>query len=192
MSRMGNRPVPIPDDVDVTKTEDEIAAEGPKGRLTETILEGIEVQVREDEIVVNRESDTQDHKSKHGLMRKLVQNIVVDVNEGFSKTLELNGIGYRTRKQEDTLVLELGFSHPVEVDIPEEINVDVPNNTTITVSGVDRQEVGEFAARLRQLRDPDPYNQKGIKYEGEQIRQKVGKAVGGEGAEGEGGPEAGV
>jgi large subunit ribosomal protein L6 len=186
MSRMGNRLIDVPEDVELTITDDEVTAEGPEGTLSEPIPEGISINRQDDQLSVDRDDDSKKSKSQHGLLWRLTKNIVRDVNEGYSKTLELNGIGYRTRKQGDTLVLELGYSHPVEVEIPDEINVEVPNNTTITVSGVDRQQVGEFAAQLRQLRDPDPYNQKGIKYEDEDIRQKVGKAVGGEGAEGEG------
>lgn len=191
MSRMGNRPIEVPDDVEVTISGDEITASGPEGELTETLLPGISVSQDDGELMVNREDDSKQQKSRHGLMWKLVKNIVEDANEGFSKTLELNGIGYRTRLQGSSLVLELGYSHPIEVEIPDEIDVDVPNNTTINISGIDRQQVGEFSAQLRQLRDPDPYNQKGIKYEDEFIRQKVGKAVGGEGVEGEGAEGAG-
>lgn len=186
MSRMGNRLIDVPDDVDVSITDDTISAEGPEGELSEQILEGISISEDDGQLSVDRDSDSKEHKSRHGLMWKLTKNIVEDVHEGFSKTLELNGIGYRTHLEGDTLVLELGYSHPVEMEIPDGVNVEVPNNTTVTVSGTNRQQVGEFAAKLRQLRDPDPYNQKGIKYEDEHIRQKVGKAVGGEGAEGEG------
>lgn len=185
MSRMGYRPVAIPDNVDVEIKNGEITASGPVGERSETILGGIDIKEQDGELILARSDDTKQQRSRHGLMRKLVKNLVEDASEPFEKTLELNGIGYRTHLEGDTIVLELGFSHPVKLEIPEGINLDIPNNTTINVSGVDRQKVGQFAATLRSLRDPDPYNQKGIKYEDEQIRQKVGKAVGGEGAEGE-------
>lgn len=185
MSRMGNRPVEIPENVDVSIDSETIRASGPAGERSEDILGGISIEHQDDQLKLDRADDSKKQRSRHGLMRKLVQNLVEDVAEPYEKTLELNGIGYRTRLEGDSIVLELGFSHPVKMEIPEEIDVDVPNNTTINVSGIDRQAVGQFAAKLRDLRDPDPYNQKGIKYEGEYIRQKVGKAVGGEGADGE-------
>jgi len=185
MSRMGNRPVDIPEDVDVDIDTETITASGSAGERTEEILDGISIEEEHGELHLDRADDSKKHRSRHGLMRKLVKNLVEDVSEPYEKTLELNGIGYRTHLEGDSIVLELGFSHPVRLEIPEGIDVDVPNNTTINVSGIDRQAVGQFAAKLRELRDPDPYNQKGIKYEGEYIRQKVGKAVGGEGTDGE-------
>ncbi len=188
MSRMGNRPIEVPDEVEVSCSKGVVTASGPNGELSQTLAEGIDAEVREDRIVLSRRDDSKRRKSQHGLMRSLVKNIVTGVHEGFSKTLELNGLGYRVQQRGKGLILELGFSHPIEVEVPEPIEVEVPNNTTIIVRGNDKQEVGEFAASLRQLRDPDPYNQKGIKYEGETIRQKVGKAVGG----GEGAGAAGA
>lgn len=189
MARMGSRPIEIPGDVDVRVENSVVYASGPRGELEQNLSPGITAEVSEDEVVLHRRDDTKQQKSQHGLMRSLVENIVQGVKEPFSKTLELKGLGYRVQLRGDILHLELGFSHPVEVDVPEDLSVEVPNNTTIVVKGNDRQIVGEFAAKLRHLRDPDPYNQKGIKYQGEYIRKKVGKAVGGgEGAPG--GPEA--
>lgn len=191
MSRMGNRPIEVPDDVEVSVSNGDVTASGPNGELSQTLSEGITAEVDDGRVVLSRRDDSKRQKSQHGLMRTLVKNIVTGVHEGFSKTLELNGLGYRVQKRGGDLVLELGFSHPIEVEVPGGIEVDVPNNTTITVRGTNKQEVGEFAASLRQLRDPDPYNQKGIKYEGERIRQKVGKAVGGGEGAGAAGPGAG-
>lgn len=194
MARMGHRPVDIPEDVDVNVSEGTVTATGPSGEMTQELSDGISIQINEDHVVLNRAEDTRELKSQHGLMRSLVQNIIQGAHEPFKKVLELNGLGYRVNKQGSTLRLELGYTNPIEVEIPDEIDVSIPNNTTVEVSGPDKQEVGEFAAILRHLREPDPYNQKGIKYEDEEIRQKVGKAVGGgEGPPGaeEGGPGAG-
>ncbi|MGM0380695.1 MAG: 50S ribosomal protein L6 [bacterium] len=184
MSRMGNRPLEIPDGVEVKKEDGQIIASGPQGELSCEIKGEIIVEVNEDNVVLDRPTDRKYHKSMHGLMWSLVNNLITGVHEGFEKTLVLNGLGYRVNKSGSQLTLELGFSNPVEIEIPEEVEVNVPNNTTIKVSGADNEAVGQFAATLRQLRDPDPYNQKGIKYQDEYIRQKVGKAVGGEAAMG--------
>ncbi len=184
MSRMGKRPLEIPDGVEIKKENNKLVASGPKGELSCEIKGEITVKIGEDEVVVNRPSDRKRHKSMHGLMWSLVNNLITGVHEGFEKTLVLNGLGYRVNKSGNSLKLELGFSNPVNIDIPEDVEVNVPNNTTIKISGADKESVGQFAATLRQLRDPDPYNQKGIKYQGEYIPQKVGKAVGGEAAMG--------
>jgi large subunit ribosomal protein L6 len=193
MSRMGHRPIDLPDDVEVTISDDKITAEGPKGSLEQKLTDGITASVEDDEIVLSRRDDSKEQRSQHGLMRQLVLNVIQGVGEGFTKTLVLNGLGYRVNKQGSTLNFELGYSNPIAVDVPDELDVELPDETTVEINGVDKEVVGQFAARLRQLRDPDPYNQKGIKYEDETIRQKVGKAVGGgegpEGAEGaDGGP----
>ena len=182
MSRMGKRPLEIPEDVELKVEDDEVVASGPQGELSCEIKGDIEVQIGDDQVVLDRPSDRKHHKSMHGLMRSLVDNLITGVHEGFEKTLVLNGLGYRVNKSGGTLTLELGFSNPVKVDIPDDVEVNIPNNTTIKVSGAEKEAVGQFAASLRQLRDPDPYNQKGIKYKDEHIRQKVGKAVGGEAA----------
>ncbi len=185
MSRLGNRAIPIPEDVDVKVDGQKIIAFGPEGELFQELVGGITAEVVEDSLVLNRRDDSNEQKSKHGLMWSLAQNIVNGVTEPFTKTLVLNGLGYRAKKQGNELVLELGFSEPVKMEIPDNLSAELPNRTTIKISGIDKEEVGQFASRLRGLRDPDPYNQKGIKYEGEYIRQKVGKTVGGEGALGE-------
>ncbi len=184
MARMGDRPIEVPDSVEVTEEDGTLVAEGPNGTLRQSLAEGITADLDEDRVVLHRRDDSRKQKSQHGLHRTLVKNIVTGVSEGFTKTLELNGLGYRSRLEGSTLVLELGYSNPVRVDVPDSVDVELPNETTIKISGIDNEEVGHFAAELRKLRDPDPYNQKGVKYEGEYIRQKVGKAVGG--GEGEG------
>lgn len=192
MSRMGHRPVEIPDDVDVSVENGTVVAEGPNGTLEQPLSDGITVDVESDELLLSRRDDSKEQRSQHGLMRSLIINVIEGVDDGFTKTMELNGLGYRVNKQGSTLNIELGYSNPIHVEVPEKVDVEVPNDTTITVSGIDKEDVGQFAARLRKLRDPDPYNQKGIKYEDETIRQKVGKAVGGgEGPEGEGAEGAG-
>lgn len=189
MSRMGHHPIELPDGVDVSVSGSHVSVSGPEGELEQTIPRGIDVTVEDGSVRLSRRDDSREQKSQHGLMRTLVENMVQGVHEPFTKTLVLNGLGYRVNKQGGTLRLELGYSNPITMEVPEEIEVEVPNNTTVTVKGVDKQSVGQFAAKLRQLRDPDPYNQKGIRYEDETIRQKVGKAVGG--GEEMGGPGAG-
>lgn len=196
MSRMGHRPIEIPEDVDVDITNGTITASGPEGEMSQTLTDGITAEVEDGELVLSRRDDSKEQRSQHGLMRSLAKNLVKGVGEGFTKTLEINGLGYRVNKQGSTLTLELGYSNPIQVEIPDEVDVEVPNNTTIKVSGINKEDVGQFASRLRHMREPDPYNQKGVKYEDETIRQKVGKAVGGgegpEGAEGPGGEGAGT
>lgn len=186
MSRMGHRPIEVPDDVEVSISRDKIEVEGQKGSLEQKLTDGITAEHEDGEIVLSRRDDSKEQRSQHGLMRTLVLNIVKGVSEGFTKTLELNGLGYRVNKQGSTLTFELGYSNPIKVEVPENLDVEVPNDTTVKVSGINKEDVGQFASQLRQLRNPDPYNQKGIKYEDETIRQKVGKAVGGGEGEGEG------
>lgn len=190
MSRMGPRPLEIPDDVEVSVSGGVLQASGPEGELEQELSDGITASIEDGELVLSRRDDSKQQRSQHGLMRSLAQNIIKGVHEGFTKTLEINGLGYRTNKQGSTLTLELGYSNPIQVEIPDNLEVELPNNTTIKISGIKKEDVGQFASRLRHLREPDPYNQKGVKYEDETIRQKVGKAVGGgEGPEGEGAAE---
>ncbi len=184
MSRLGKRPIEIPDAVSVKYKNRQLTASGPKGELSLEVPVDIGVKIDEDSIKVTRPGNQKRFKSMHGLAWSLISNLIHGVNEGYEKTLLISGLGYRVKKSGTTLTFELGYSNPIKVDIPEKIEVDVPNNTTIKVSGADKQLVGQFSASVRQLRVPDPYNQKGIKYEGEHIRKKVGKAVGGEGAMG--------
>lgn len=195
MSRMGHRPIEVPSEVDVQVSGDTVTVSGPEGELSESIPSGIDVELRDDAVHLQREDDSRHRRSQHGLLHSLVRNMVRGVHDPFTKTLELNGLGYRVNQQGDTLHFELGYSDPIRMTVPGDLDVEIPNNTTVVVKGIDKQSVGEFASQLRELRDPDPYNQKGIKYEDEEIRQKVGKAVGGgeemgPGGEGASGSEA--
>ncbi len=185
MSRLGKRPIDLPDDVEVKVNNGEVIVSGPEGELSQQISPGITLDVNSDTVQVKRRDDSKQQKSYHGLMWSLINNMIDGVTKKFAKTLVLNGLGYRAQLRGDLIHMELGFSNPVQVDIPDHIEVEIPNRTTIKVTGIDKQKVGQFAAQLRYLRDPDPYNQKGIKYEDEHIRQKVGKTVGGEEALGE-------
>lgn len=174
MSRIGKQPVPIPSGVTVTVEGCEVRTKGPKGELRRTFdPRQVSVTVSADEVRVA--SLHPEAKAYHGTVRKLVANMVRGVHEGFAKRLEINGVGYKAQKQGGKLVLTIGFSHPVEVPIPEGIEVDIEEGTKLTVRGCDNIRVGDFAARLRGIRPPEPYLGKGIKYADEVIRRKVGK-----------------
>ena len=176
MSRVGRMPIEIPAGVTVDLQGQHITVKGPKGELSRDIHEDIKVAVEGNEILVTRPSDNKNHRSLHGLTRALVANMVTGVHDGFSKKLEINGVGYRAAKQGNKLVLTLGFSHPVEMEAPAGITIDVPNQTEIVVSGADKEAVGAVAADIRKWRKPEPYKGKGIRYEGEVVRRKAGKA----------------
>ena len=176
MSRVGRMPIEIPAGVTVDLQGQHITVKGPKGELSRDIHEDIKVAVDGNEILVSRPSDNKNHRSLHGLTRALVANMVTGVHDGFSKKLEINGVGYRAAKQGNKLVLTLGFSHPVEMEAPAGITIDVPNQTEIVVSGADKEVVGAVAADIRKWRKPEPYKGKGIRYEGEVVRRKAGKA----------------
>ena len=177
MSRIGRLPVPVPAGVDVTIDGQDVTVKGPKGTLSRTIAQPLSVTRQEDgTILVTRPNDERESRSLHGLSRTLINNMVVGVTEGFKKTLEINGVGYRAAKQGKNLNLSLGFSHPVIVEPPAGITLDAPSATSIVVSGIDKEAVGAIAAKIRSYRLPEPYKGKGIKYEGEHIRRKVGKA----------------
>lgn len=179
MSRIGKEPVPIPSGVDVTLADGTVTVDGPRGRLSETVPDGITVEVTDDEVVVTRASDERDHRSLHGLIRSLIANMVTGVTEGYSKRLEIVGVGYRAQASgNDGLIIQAGFSHPVEVKAPEGVTFEVPSPTKITVSGASKQVVGQVAANIRAIRKPEPYKGKGIRYAGEQVRRKAGKAAG--------------
>jgi len=169
-------PIEIPAGVTVDLQGQHITVKGPKGELSRDIHEDIKVAVEGNEILVTRPSDNKNHRSLHGLTRALVANMVTGVHDGFSKKLEINGVGYRAAKQGNKLVLTLGFSHPVEMEAPAGITIDVPNQTEIVVSGADKEVVGAVAADIRKWRKPEPYKGKGIRYEGEVVRRKAGKA----------------
>ena len=176
MSRVGRMPIEIPAGVTVTQNEHTLTVKGAKGELTRTFHPDINVAVEENVITVTRPSDGKEHRSLHGLTRALVANMVTGVHEGFTKTLEINGVGYRAAKQGNKLALTLGFSHPVEMEAPAGITIDVPAPNKIVVSGADKEVVGAVAADIRKWRKPEPYKGKGIRYEGEVVRRKAGKA----------------
>ena len=176
MSRIGRKPIEIPAGVTVSYDNCVMTVKGPKGELTRTLHPDMEISVDGAVLTVARPSDDKDHRSLHGLTRTLVDNMVTGVSTGFSKTLEISGVGYRAAKQGDKLVLTLGFSHPVEMDAPAGITIDVPAQNKIVVSGADKEIVGAVAADIRKWRKPEPYKGKGIRYEGEVVRRKAGKA----------------
>ncbi|MBP3232614.1 MAG: 50S ribosomal protein L6 [Anaerovibrio sp.] len=177
MSRIGRAPITIPGGVTI-KVEDgnKVTVKGPKGELVRTLHQDMKVKVEDGVLTVERPSDNKDHRSLHGLTRTLINNMVVGVTEGFAKTLEINGVGYRAQLQGKNLNLSLGFSHPVVVEPPAGIVFEVPNPTKIIVNGINKEIVGAIAAKIRDYRRPEPYKGKGIKYEGEHVRRKVGKA----------------
>ena len=177
MSRIGKKPITVPAGVEVKIDGNHISVKGPKGQLALDFNPEIAVEVKEGEITVSRPSDDKLHRSLHGLTRTLVSNMVIGVTEGYSKTLEVNGVGYRAQKQGKDLVMNLGYSHQVIVPEVPGITVEVPSANQIVVSGADKQLVGQFAAEVRAKRPPEPYKGKGIKYAGEHIRRKEGKAA---------------
>ena len=176
MSRIGRAPITIPAGVDVTLDGNTITVKGPKGTATRTVNPELTVAVENGTITISRPNDEKYTRSIHGLNRTLVANMVHGVTEGFSKTLEVNGVGYRAAKEGNKLVMNLGFSHQVFVPEIEGITIDVPNPNTVVISGTDKQKVGQFAAEVRGKRPPEPYKGKGIKYADEVIRRKEGKA----------------
>lgn len=176
MSRIGKQPIDIPSGVTVDIDGQEIRVEGPKGKLTQKFPTTIEVVESDNQILVNiPEEYTKQQNIDHGLFRSLIANMVTGVTEGYSKTLQIEGTGYRAAKQGNNLVMNLGFSHQVTMADPEGIEVEVPNDRTIVVKGVDKQLVGSHAANIRKWRKPEPYKGKGIRYENEHVRRKVGK-----------------
>jgi len=177
MSRIGRAPIHIPSGVTVTVgAENLVKVKGPKGELSRVIHPDMKITVEDGVVTVARPSDDKTHRSLHGLSRALIHNMVVGVSEGFTKTLEISGVGYRAAKQGKNLNLSLGFSHPVVVEPPEGITFECPSATVITGSGISKEAVGQVAAEIRAHREPEPYKGKGIKYAGEHIRRKEGKA----------------
>ena len=179
MSRIGKLPIAIPKGVDIKLSGDNVlTVKGSKGTLTKQFHKDMIIKVEGEVITVERPSDLKIHKSLHGLTRTLVNNMVEGVTNGYQKALDINGVGYRAQKQGKKLVLTLGYSHPVEMDDPEGITTEVPAPNKIIVKGIDKQVVGEVAAKIREKRPPEPYKGKGIKYENEVIRRKEGKTGG--------------
>lgn len=176
MSRIGRLPIAIPAGVTFSVSADKVVTvKGPKGELVKAMHKDINIEVENNEVIVTRPSDVKEHRALHGLTRALINNMVIGVNEGFSKTLELVGVGYRAQLQGNKLVLNLGFSHPVEIEALEGITFETPAATKIVIKGIDKQVVGAQTADIRRWRKPEPYKGKGIKYEGEVIRRKEGK-----------------
>jgi large subunit ribosomal protein L6 len=175
MSRIGRKPIAIPDGVTVKIEPDLVRVRGPKGELSEAVSSEMKVVQDNGTLTVERPSDRGEHRALHGLTRSLIANMVEGVTRGFEKRLEIQGVGYRARLQGKALELSVGYSHPVSVTAPEGIEFEVPTPTQVVVRGIDKQLVGEIAARIRRTRPPEPYKGKGIRYEGEHVRRKVGK-----------------
>lgn len=175
MSRIGKEPIKIPTGVDVKLNGSELTVKGPKGSLESMFHKDMIIKIEDNIVVVQRPTETKIHKSLHGLTRTLIYNMVVGVTEGFVKTLEIQGVGYRAQKQGNKLILTLGYSHPIEMIEPEGITYEVPAPNRIIVRGIDKQAVGQWAAKIRGTRLPEPYKGKGVRYEGEVVRLKVGK-----------------
>ena len=182
MSRIGRKPINIPTGVEVKFKDGVVAVKGPKGTLTQVINPNMSVKIEDSVITVTRPNDEKENRSLHGLTRSLVSNMVEGVTNGFKKELEVNGVGYRVQKQGKNLVMNLGYSHQVIMSDNDDIKIEVPSPNQIVIVGADKQKVGQFAAQVREKRPPEPYKGKGIKYVGEVIRRKEGKA--GKGAKG--------
>lgn len=175
MSRVGKKPVEIPSGVTVTVDGSNVTVKGPKGELSRSFNPDIEIKVEENVINVSRPSDAKEHRALHGTTRALLANMVEGVSKGFERTLELIGVGYRAQKQGTKLVLNVGYSHPVEIEPETGIEIEVPSNTRVIVKGTNKERVGALAANIRDVRPPEPYKGKGIRYEGEFVRRKEGK-----------------
>jgi len=178
MSRIGRQPITVPQGVEVKIDGNLVAVKGPNGELSRELHRDMIIEMEGDQILVKRPSEDKFHRSLHGLTRTLVSNMIEGVTKGFERTLELIGVGYRAAKQGNKLVLTVGYSHPVEIEPKPGIEIEVPVATKIIVKGADKEAVGALAANIREVREPEPYKGKGIKYENERIRRKVGKAGG--------------
>ncbi|MFS1516735.1 50S ribosomal protein L6 [Bacillus sp. SCS-151] len=175
MSRVGKKPILIPTGVTVTEENKNVIVKGPKGELTRTIHADMELTIEENAVTVVRPSDSKEHRSLHGTTRSVLANMVEGVSKGYERGLELIGVGYRAQKQGKKLILNVGYSHPVEIEPEAGIEIDVPANTKIVIKGTDKERVGALAANIRDVRPPEPYKGKGIRYEGEYVRRKEGK-----------------
>ena len=177
MSRIGKQPIPVPSGVEVQIENNKVTVKGPKGELSQQFSEALIIELEEGVITVSRPDDTRENRALHGLTRTLVSNMVTGVSEGFFKNLEIVGVGYRAAMNGEDLEMQLGFSHPVIIKAEENISFEVPAPTKITVRGIDKQRVGQIAAEIRRWRSPEPYKGKGIRYEGERVRRKLGKTA---------------
>jgi large subunit ribosomal protein L6 len=175
MSRVGKKPIVIPAGVTVTLNNNTATVKGPKGELTRTFHPDITISVEENQVTITRPSDMKEHRALHGTTRAVLANMVEGVSTGFTRGLELIGVGYRAQKQGTKLVLNVGYSHPVEIEPEEGLEIEVPANTKIVIKGTDKERVGALAANIRGVRPPEPYKGKGIRYEGEFVRRKEGK-----------------
>ncbi|HED06638.1 MAG TPA: 50S ribosomal protein L6 [Ignavibacteria bacterium] len=178
MSRIGKKPIEIPEGVTITKEGNSLTVKGPKGELKNSFHSDIAIEVKKDEVIVTRPDDLKEHRALHGLTRALIQNMVTGVHSSYSKTLDIVGVGYKAEMKGKNLFLNIGYSHPIYFMPPEEITIQAPTQTQIIVSGVDKQLVGQVAAKIRSIRKPEPYKGKGIKYSDEQIQRKAGKTAG--------------
>ena len=178
MSRIGKRPVPVPNGVTVNITGNAISVKGPKGELSRKLHPDMQVKVENGTVTVDRPSDQDQHRALHGLTRSLIANMVEGVTQGYRKQLEITGVGYKAEVKPFGLQLALGYSHPVEYRAPAGIKLTAPQPTAVVIEGADKEKVGQVAAEIRALRKPEPYKGKGVKYQGEQVRRKAGKAGG--------------
>jgi len=175
MSRVGKKPIEIPSGVTITIDGNNVTVKGPKGELSRSFNPDIEIKVEENILTVARPSDMKEHRALHGTTRALLSNMIEGVSKGFERSLELIGVGYRASKQGSKLVLNVGYSHPVEIEPEQGLEVEVPSNTKVIVRGTNKERVGALAANIRDVRPPEPYKGKGIRYEGEFVRRKEGK-----------------
>jgi large subunit ribosomal protein L6 len=177
LSRVGKKPIEIPKGVTVSQKENFVNVKGPKGELQQQIHANISIAVKDNEVVVSRPDDAKENKSLHGLTRALIQNMVTGVDASYKKTLDIVGVGYRAELKGKNLLLNLGYSHPIYFIPPEGVTIETPTQTQIIVTGIDKQLVGQVAAKIRSFREPEPYKGKGIKYSDEYIRRKAGKTA---------------
>lgn len=175
MSRVGKKPIEIPAGVTVTLDNNLVTVKGPKGELSRTFHSDIEIKIEENVINISRPTDNKEHRALHGTTRAVLANMVEGVSKGFERGLELVGVGYRASKQGNKLVLNVGYSHPVEIEAEKGLEIEVPTNTKVIIKGTDKERVGALAANIRDVRPPEPYKGKGIRYEGEYVRRKEGK-----------------
>ncbi|RLL40739.1 50S ribosomal protein L6 [Oceanobacillus piezotolerans] len=177
MSRIGLKPIEIPEGVEVKLDGNTITVKGPKGQLTRDLNSDMKINIEDNVLTVGRPSDNKEHRALHGTTRSLINNMVVGVSKGYEKALEIIGVGYRAQKQGNKVVISAGYSHPVEIEQIEGIEIEVPKNTELIVKGIDKQLVGAVAANIRAIRSPEPYKGKGIRYAGEYVRRKEGKTA---------------
>ncbi|MDC3414627.1 50S ribosomal protein L6 [Terrihalobacillus insolitus] len=177
MSRVGLKSLEIPEGVEINQNENTITVKGPKGELTRSFHPDMTIKIADNVLTVERPSDHKEHRALHGTTRSLIGNMVEGVYKGFEKSLEIIGVGYRAQKQGEKIVISAGYSHPVELEKREGIDIEVPSNTKVTVKGIDKELVGAVAANIRAIRPPEPYKGKGIRYEGENVRRKEGKTA---------------